>query len=1041
MSALILAHCGEDEPHARLSGGTGGTGGLDGGIDSGVDAKPDAGSDAGIETPFDAWRLLRDAANASPDNLPAQAQRLILSKDAEAIFRFVRDNIRTVPTPSWATTGVRWGTRATLRGGAGTPRERAELLAWLYQQAGFESEVVWGFSTDALAAPDAINKIYARKIALSFEPGEAPAPFTSWTDALGPSALVPKQVDVGAAESGALGDSLIALLPASAQAKAIDVNNTQVPLVKVTVGGTVKYANPLLPDAVFGTPYASNPIKADPAEAPPRVKATLKIARSDAPNTHIDVASAEYGLDELTGRQLLVKFSPPEPVQSLLSMRLDQLQVFIPFFALSAIDLTKEQSDAKAVVGNMITSGGDLIETSSGQVSINGVPLDQSKVDPAAAAKVASVKLELGAQMFPNIELLVSALDSSSKPVAGLAAGAFTVEEDGAPMQLFLRQNGGDLRILFLIDETLSQPTKFINDVEREQGLALGQALFAAFPGAKCQVQAIGGNRPSRDGFTLTDAASLAAAFKAAWSPTQPYYEWLAEATKASPSVIVLFTDGIISEDAPKIPAFKAALATGAPVLTVGTSQDPTKIERTLLQEIATLTSGSFVDAGDSSNLAPVNAAIAAIVQKRAAAPYRLSYRAPKAGAATRNVTLGVRGSTAKTSGTYNVPAAPQPERAVCGLHLELQIGNAAPVLRTLAGWSGPGLPQQALQQSVFDDVRAALFGTTVVSFEGGAPSLSTWISDLLSAALLGEPLYAATQSNDLDQFAAALGKTQSVTIPTELAAIHTALASPDGSAIFEQNPRVVLLQLQPNSKANRRMDILPFTRFGTMGAADNAQALRTTLRATARLAILEQALYKTSTAAALTGKPLKFLPPFGVDPAALSAFPQDRRAAFSDLLSKYWNYHRVIASDGTTEAFWAIDADNGSLLGILPDASGGGSSGGCKDFSDVGKYFELLELLNEILSIPGASLWLVLGKFVAVAAIEAAMCFTDGPIPPGFGDIGAFGCGFLEAGLGELAGKALPELGNKAVDFVKNFGTDKAIGSATKCPPMIPKC
>ena len=94
MSALILAHCGEDEPHARLSGGTGGTGGLDGGIDSGVDAKPDAGSDAGIETPFDAWRLLRDAANASPDNLPAQAQRLILSKDAEAIFRFVRDNIR-----------------------------------------------------------------------------------------------------------------------------------------------------------------------------------------------------------------------------------------------------------------------------------------------------------------------------------------------------------------------------------------------------------------------------------------------------------------------------------------------------------------------------------------------------------------------------------------------------------------------------------------------------------------------------------------------------------------------------------------------------------------------------------------------------------------------------------------------------------------------------------------------------------------------------------------------------------------------------------
>ncbi|HUP15443.1 MAG TPA: hypothetical protein VM848_05265 [Acidimicrobiia bacterium] len=38
-------------------------------------------------------------------------------------------------------TTIRWGTRATQRGGAGTPREKADLLADLLVQAGCEAEV------------------------------------------------------------------------------------------------------------------------------------------------------------------------------------------------------------------------------------------------------------------------------------------------------------------------------------------------------------------------------------------------------------------------------------------------------------------------------------------------------------------------------------------------------------------------------------------------------------------------------------------------------------------------------------------------------------------------------------------------------------------------------------------------------------------------------------------------------------------------------------------------------------------------------------
>jgi hypothetical protein len=769
------------------------------------------------------------------------------------------------------------------------------------------------------------------------------------------------------------------------------------------------------------------------------VKATLKIARSDAPSGRIQVATATFGLDELVGRQLLVKFCPPQAVDKLLGMNLDQIQMFVPVLGLSAIDLSKEEAEQKSVAGSMVTSGGDVIETADGDVTVNGVPLDQSNIEPTALDKVASVKMELGAQTFPMIELLVSALDANGKPVAGLPAGAFSVSEEDAPMQLFLRQNADELRVLFLIDETFSQPSQFLVDTEREAlGQALGQSLFAAFPGAKCQIQAVGGNLPTVNGFTLTDASALGAAFKAAWSPTQPYYEWLAQSTNAGASVIVLFTDGVVTEDLAKLPAFKAALATGVPVLCVGTAQQPATIDQTALEEIATLTSGSYLDAGTMADLTPVNAAVTQFLQKRALAPYRFAYRASKQGPSTRDVSLAVT-SGPKTTGSYTVPLAPQPARAICGIHLELQLGSTT-IERTLAGFAGASAPAEALPQSLFDDVRAALFGTAVVSFEGGAPSYSTWLSDLLSAALLGEPLHDAAQSGDLKQLAEAMSKVPSVTIPIELALAHAALAYPDGTSVFEQNPRVVMLQLSPNEKANRRLDILPFTRFASFGG-DDVERFRTTLRSSARLAVMEKALFQTSTMSALSGKALKLLGPFGVDDSALSAFPEESRARFHALLDRYWNYYRAIAVDGSSEAFFAIDADTGSLLGILPDGSGGGSSGGCKAFGDADKYFELLELLNEILSLPGASLWLVLGKFVAVAAIEAAMCFTDGPIPPGFGDPNALPCAFLEAGLGEAIGKAVPELSNKALDFLKNFGTDKVAGKIANCPPLIPKC
>lgn len=145
----------------KATGATGVLGGLgfaawqlfgDGGgsreLDAGPTATPQPAPQEDPKPLFDVWREVSDAVRTSESHLQARADALVEDGTAEEVYELVRDDVVTLPAAKHGmgdqTRVVRWGPRATLRGGAGTMREQAELLAELYERMGYETRLRLG---------------------------------------------------------------------------------------------------------------------------------------------------------------------------------------------------------------------------------------------------------------------------------------------------------------------------------------------------------------------------------------------------------------------------------------------------------------------------------------------------------------------------------------------------------------------------------------------------------------------------------------------------------------------------------------------------------------------------------------------------------------------------------------------------------------------------------------------------------------------------------------------------------------------------------
>lgn len=867
--------------------------------------------------PFDVWEEVRTAIRTSPDHLPARADQVVSEGDPEAIFQFVRDEIATYPPEIdglyGTTEAMRWGIRGTLRGGAGTPREKAELLASLYRQAGFTAEVLISsrLVEDREQEKAAVQDLLWQPAERQFAPDIDDEQLAEWNDRLGvPSEAQPDltSIDANGRESHELGQTLFEQLPDERRApQAFDWRWKGTPVVRVVVDDEERYANLFTPGIQFGEAG----IPADHLQEAPEaseslpVEATLSAVTAPAPNEPFDLVSGVWSLDELVGRQLLVQTLPGIDPLERPDVTFREIQTFIPALTVQGIDLDEESMTALSKRGDAVTRAGDRLQVGrDGTIVRNGEPL----VEPdavAAAADVAELNVTADSGRYPEVRLNIHAQDANGELVEGLPATAFEVTDEDQPVGVALTANKRTPRVFILSDTSSSMPSNYRGEGMTELVERLRERILRTEPNVDISH----------------------------WETSSEIWTYLNRAASSDANLVVYATDGHVNDQL--TPEIETALRQGPPavMLSVNEDQDET------LQQMADLTGGTLEPAGNHT--AAEEAIMTFLAEQIPTLPnYVLTYGAPSDTPGDHRVTVRIVDQSSETTDpessenapegtdTYTVPPSPALAPHLAGLYLMISVGDRE-VTRTLAGYDPVRHSDQPITQTMIDEAAGALFGSHTLSIEAAAPPFSVWFDDLLGAKLSVAGLDRALQIDD--QEALKREREQGfMVIPPDLFALAAPLPDEitDQSLTYQNGPRMTLYEERPvfgTDHIVRHVDLLPFTEF-TTAAADPEQAFRSTLEKTARLAVIEGALFDTSTYSLLDDLELNEIGAIDDE-----AWDRDRERLWDQLIDPYdGRDYQLVPASGTFPsrfaAFWNVNYETGEVVGILGDGSGGGS-------------------------------------------------------------------------------------------------------------------
>ena len=974
-------------------------------------------------TPYEqALRVLRDAVRASPDHLAQRSLDLVGARDATRIVEFVRDRISALPPqavaddPNYARW---WGPAATLRGGQGTLRERADILADMLTRAGFAAQV----SNAKRPSTIGLKELYAPR-ALPFVPDQgridlaksllrqagAPAAAT-------PPALQP-QPDAAAA--------ILSTLPTSLQVGAArsDLLPDRVPVVSFTDNGKKRYAFALgnlgIEDAMpagFGPVGGASPLR--------QITITASVLANPAPGSStasgrlIDLVSGTWPADVVVGRQVLLTFTPPLGPQSILDFGLASLPIRIPFLRVQT-DAPAPTGMSLIVPGSPITMQGDVLPAATtGAAPAPGADIEGpfgtiktiTRADRVhAVARVASIKASVSAGAFPEIELHVAPTDATGVSIDGLDAAAFTIKEQGAPVDGFTLYSNVTKqqrpRVLVVYDAN-NVFGFWPNDAAKAIfESALATALATQEAKTPFDVQILGlGVTPDPNGWVRPQVDSAVAALRATFEAADdPWKSVGGAALDQGVTAIILISDNNGSDvDRRSIPMFQQRLvASGVPVFAVPVGQP----DAAATTQIVSLSGGSRLDQGDPATPSKLVKLIAPLIARWVGSAYRLRYVAHSDGPTQRTVTVGLLDrDQPQAAATYQFPANPVPPPSFVGLYVTIQMPGLPPSFRRLAGvevTSGGEVLGSLGDAKAAAETRAAMNGITTIAFEPGATTTAALLDDLLTSGLSIEPLRPLWGKAANDQLLKA--------VPDGVRRVPAALvsmlrAAPAGTSALP-SIRVAILQ--------ERRGAASVELHGDFAIGVNPVISLVTDRHAAFKAVVATSVY-SSAAEALTfgdsgysrllGRPLVSLATadYGAANAFINSVPPGMRQTWKDLLHIYQDYHVLAPSAGASDAFWVVDPATGNAKAVLLDGTGGGILTARCGNDPVDSTALSLAFLSIMCSYGGSDLYPLYctGINTASAFMSAALLFTPHadagtPFSLGMGVIGpAFGAEF----------------------------------------------
>ncbi len=385
--------------------------------------------------PYTVWRELQQALRASPDHAPGRAAALLREVDAYALHRFVRDEIRLVSAD-----GSRFqmgnampiGVRAALRAGAGTAREKAEILAYLLRESGLQAEVM---DAPAIARTET-RETFFRATDQPFAPPIDAAQIRDWARRLGLSAGpgAALNIDPDGRRAEALAEMLYEQLgderASIGRTRFDDRGNGAVPLVRyVDVDGRERWADPIRPAGAI-TETAPPRIKPAAAAGPAlAVEVVLSASFSEAPRQFSELVSGRWNADQVCGRQLKIGFRSPLSLAEWAASRLVDLRCFVPQIMLQALDLERAEASVLSFAGDAFSLDGQRYAVADdGSVSVDGRALLHASSEgsdfDAAAARVRRLELSVDSSRFPELRLRLKPLDAREQVVDGLPAAA-----------------------------------------------------------------------------------------------------------------------------------------------------------------------------------------------------------------------------------------------------------------------------------------------------------------------------------------------------------------------------------------------------------------------------------------------------------------------------------------------------------------------------------------------------------------------------------------------------------------------------------------